>query len=62
MKKYVYFVSYAHQFGWGNIEITQEMEMTEIQFIKSAQQMIENDFDGKDPIIISFQLLRTEDS
>ena len=62
MKIYVYFVSYAHTTGWGNIEITQDMEMKEFEFIRRVEEVIKDEGDCKDPIVVNYQLLRIEDS
>jgi len=60
MSDYIYFVSYAHERGFGNIEITQNVEMSEFQHIRGVEEIIKNKSEIKSPIVISYQLLRAE--
>jgi len=57
--KYIYFVSYSHRHGFGNIEIEQNFEMSAFSEIKSAQKVIEEK-GAISPVILSFQLLTTK--
>ena len=62
--KYIYFVSYSHGknalFGFGCVEIIRNNPIKSMDDIASIHQLLQNR--GTDnPIIISYQLLRTEE-
>jgi len=59
--EYIYFVSYNYPLGSGNIEITQDFEMTEMQHIKGVQDIIK-DRGIRDAVVTNYQLLRVEPS
>jgi len=57
MTKYVYFVSYAHKRGWGNIEITQNIEMNDMSAIQGCEKIIAEK-GVETPVVASFNLLK----
>jgi len=62
MTKYVYFVSYSFPTGKGNIEITQDMEMTELEHIRGVERIINDMGKISDAVVNNYKLLRTVDS
>ena len=60
-KEYIYFVSYSHEKGHGNIEITQNVEMDNFQLIKGAQQVIKDRGECNNPVVTNFILLKIVD-
>jgi len=60
--KYTYFVSYAHNRGWGNIEITSSGLLDDIKVIHQTQNIIREISKMDEIVIIGFQLLKTENT
>ena len=56
---FIYFVSYAHERGFGNIQISQPFEMTEANHVRGCEKVIRDSGKCDQPTVISYQLLRT---
>jgi len=59
--EYVYFISYSHSRGFGNVEVNMSDEMIDIDAIHSLAKEIEESLSLKDVMIINFFPLRLQE-
>jgi hypothetical protein len=60
--KYIYFVSYAHERGFGNCDIINDKTIDSWEDIQRIKEQLETECNISKPVIISFQLLKREKS
>jgi hypothetical protein len=60
--KYVYFVSFSYVGGFGSVEMTSAERYTTFVHVKEAQEIIARETGLRDPVVLNYQLLRTEDA
>lgn len=58
--RYIYFIGYAHSKGFGMMEVNRDAPITLMDEIKEICLIIEKRDDLHSVVVLSFQLLRTE--
>jgi hypothetical protein len=58
--KYIYFVSYAHDRGFGNTELTTNHKISTMEEIKNVKKLVEDKGEVKGIAILNFILLKKE--
>ena len=55
--EYVYFVSYAHEKGFGNVEVISLYEYTEIEHIREIEEILKKQYGWMFSSVLHFKLL-----
>lgn len=59
-KAYVYFISYLHKDGGGNIDVTLDAPIQSIEAIRGVEQAITNELDLDDSVtVLTYQQLES---
>jgi hypothetical protein len=61
-RKYIYFVSYAHELGFGRDEIHSDKKIVTDEQIKQIEDKVREKRNLISAVILYFSLLRTEDA